>query len=506
MNRFLLMTAAGVAVLAAGGCAVDRNAQAQAKRTAQIVTDPVPVVSVQPARIESVTEELEITGEIVAGEDTTIGAKQPGRIVAVYVREGDTVQAGQLIATLDTSQLMSQLRQAQAQVGSARAALNQSTSTLAQARRNAAVGPTRTTSAVRSAEAQLRSAKSQLQKALNGARPEERRQAESNVASAKSNLETAEKELERIRVLVNEGAMAGNRLDQQQNAVASARTQYQNALEALNLVKAGARSEDIESARETVRQAEEALRTAQAQKQLDPLLQDQIQSAQAAIEASRSQLESAQAAVSLVQQNISDMQIRAPFSGKILGKPAQAGTVVGAGTSVARLIGGSGIYFNGQVPATMVDQVRQGMPVQVTIDGLPNKTFMGNVATISPLGQSVGRLFAVRVQIAGESFGVRAGMFAHGNVQMRTIQNATIVPVDAVVGKGQDKFVYYIDGDTAKEAKVTTGVQKGIWVQVTGLPAGSQVVVDGQQSLRDGAKVKVEAQKSVSAAGKELGS
>ena len=506
MNRWILMTAAGVVVLAAGGCAVDRKAQEQAKRTSEIVTNPVPVVSVQPARIESVTEELEITGEIVAGEDTTIGAKQPGRLVAIYVQEGDTVQAGQLIATLDTSQMMAQLRQAQAQVGSARASLNQTTSALAQARRNAAVGPSRTSSAVRSAEAQLRSAKAQLQKALNGARPEERRQAESNVASAKSNLETQEKELERIRVLVTEGALAGNRLDQQQNLVATARTQYQNALESLNLVKAGAREEDISTARESVQQAEETLKTAQAQKQLDPLLQDQIQGAQASVEASRSQLEAAQAAVSLVQQNIADMQIRAPFSGKILGKPAQPGTIVGAGTSVARLIGGSGIYLNGQVPATVVDQVRQGMTVQVTIDGLPNKTFLGKIATISPLGASVGRLFGVRVQIGGESFGLRAGMFAHGSVQLRTIQNATVVPVDAVVGKGQDKFVYYIDGDTAKEAKVTTGVQKGIWVQVTGLPAGSQVVVDGQQNLRDGVKVKVEALKTAIAAGKELGS
>jgi RND family efflux transporter MFP subunit len=500
------MTTAGAALLGAAGC-VDRPKQEQAKRTAEIVTDAVPVVAVQTARNETVTEELEITGDIVTGEDSVIGAKQPGKIVAVYVNEGDTVGAGQLIATLDTSQLMSQLRQAQAQVGQAQAGMSQALSALAQARRNANVGPTRTSSAVRSAEAQVRSAKAQLQKALNGARPEERRQAEANVAAAKSNLSTHEKELERIRILVNEGAIAGNRLDQQANLVASARTQYENAVEALNLIKAGARDEDISSAREAVSQAQEALQAAKSQKALDPLLRDQVRGAEASVQASTSQLEAARAQVALVQQNIADMQIRAPFAGKIYGKPAQAGSIVGAGATVARLIGGGGIYFNGQVPATVVDQIRPGMPVEVSIDGLPGKTFIGSVENVSPQGENVGRLFLVRVQLGGANLGVKPGMFARGLVQIRRIQNATVVPVDAIVGRGKDKFVYYLEGDKAREAKVTTGIQKGIWVQVTGVPMDSKIVVDGQQNLRDGVKVRVDAPKAAAAElSKEKGS
>ncbi|MEZ0326778.1 MAG: efflux RND transporter periplasmic adaptor subunit [Fimbriimonas sp.] len=504
MNRWILLTAAGAAVLATAGC-VDRTKQEQAKRTSDVVTDHVTRVTVQPARTESMTEELEITGDIVTGQDTVIGAKQPGKIVAVYVKEGDSVSAGSLIATLDTSQLMAQLRQAQAQVGQAQAGMSQALSALAQARRNASVGPTKTSSAVRSAEAQVRSAKAQLQKVLNGARPEERRQAEATLATAKSNLAMHEKELERIRVLVNEGALAGNRLDQQQNLVENARNQVENAEQVLSMMKTGAREEDISSAREAVKQAQEALQAAKSQKELDPMLQDQVRGAEASVQATRSQLDAARAQVSLVQQNIADMQIRAPFAGKIYGKPAQAGAMVGAGAQVARLIGGGGIYFNGQVPATVVDQIRPGMPVEVSIDGLPGKTYIGNVETISPLGENVGRLFLVRVQL-GNAAGIKPGMFARGLVTLRTIQNATVVPVDAVVGRGSDKFVYYLDGDKAREAKVTTGLQKGIWVQVTGVPMGAQVVVDGQQALREGVKVKVETTKTAVEVTKERGS
>lgn len=507
MKRWIFVTTAGAAVLAMTGCQVDRGAQDQAKRTEEMVMDQTPVVDVQAVRTETVTEELEITGDIVTGADVAIGAKQPGRISSVYVKEGQAVKGGQLIATLDTSQLYAQLRQAQSQVSSASAAMSSATAQLAQARRNASAGPAKSSSAVRSAEAQLRSAKAQLQKAQAGARPQEIRQAETNVASTRSNLTTQEKELERIEVLVREGALPGNRLDQQRNLVNTARAQYESAVQALDLAREGARPEDVSSAEEAVRQAQEAVAAAKVQKDLDPLLQDQVRAAEAQVEAARSQVEGARAGVAVIQQSIEDMQIRAPFAGKIVGQPAQPGTIAGAGTNIARLVGGAGAYFSGQVPASDIDKVTQGMPVEIRIDGLDGKMFIGSVASVAPLGESVGRLFSVVVTLGGPSSEVRPGMFARGTVRLRTIQNATMVPSNAVVTRGETKVVYLLDGDTAREAKVTTGVQRDSWVQVTGVPIESKIVVDGQTKLRDGVKVKVKpATTAADASGEDSGS
>jgi RND family efflux transporter MFP subunit len=494
MKKTYLYLTAGVAVLSAFGC-VNRTSQEQAKRTEAIVTDSVPVVTTEAARTQTLSDSLEITGEIIAGEDVQVGAKQSGKINAVYVKEGDTVAAGQLLASLDTSQLMSQLHQAQAQVSSAIAQMNQASSSLTQARRNAAVGPSKSAAAVRSAEAQVRSARAQLQKAQAGARPQEIAQLQANLRSAKTALDNQQKELERIQTLVNEGALAGNRLEQQQTAVASAQAQFQNATEALALGKAGARSEDIAAAQEAVNQAQAGLAQAKSQQELDPLLKDQVQGAQAQFTAAQSQVQAAQAAVAIVRQQISDMQIRAPFGGKVYGKPSQPGTVVGAGTSVLRLIGGQGIYFSGQVPASEIANVRPNLPVQITIDSLPGQTFNGRIATISPLGSSVGRLFDVRVQIDGASSSIKPGMFARGMVQVRRIANAVTVPTNAVVSRGADKFVYYVQDGKAKAAKVRTGLQQDSRIQVIGLPDGVQVIVAGQNNVQDGMKVNLSSPK-----------
>ena len=219
MNRSLMFLAAGALVLSAATGCVDRAAQEQGKKTAKVLNDKVRPVTTQPAVATSLRETLEVTGDIVAGEDTTVGAKQSGRIIAVYVKDGDKVTSGQLLATLDATQAQAQLNQAQSLIGSAIAAANQALAqersalaALQQAERNARTKPSQSTAQVRQAEASLRSSRAQLQKALAGARPEERRQAESNVSSAKTNLDSQEKEMRRIETLVKEGALAGNRV------------------------------------------------------------------------------------------------------------------------------------------------------------------------------------------------------------------------------------------------------------------------------------------------------
>lgn len=493
-HRWKLWTAAGILALSAVGC-VDRASQAQAKETEKFVSDPVKVVTAQPVELKAVSEIAEITGELTSGLDTTINARTQGKIVAVYVKDGDAVSAGQVIARQDTSTLDAQLQQAFAQLSSANAALAQAQANLTQAKRNAKLGPSKTSASVKSAEAQLRSVQAQLQKALNGSRPEELAQAESNVANAKVNLETQKRELDRVTELVKEGAIAGNRLDQQLSVYQSALTQYNNTLEALKIAKNATRSEDIEVLRQSVAQAQENLRTAQTQKDLDPLLQDQVNAAQAAVASAQAQAASARAQIQIAKTAIEDATIRAPFAGRISGKPIQAGSVPGNGVAIARLISNDGLYFEGEVPSGLVDKVRAGMSVGVTLDSQSGPALKGTVAAVNPQADTVGRIFKTRILLTGALNGVHSGMFARGKITLQTINDATVVPAVAVLGLGSDRSVFVIEGGVAKRKPVTLGLTQGSLVQIKGVSAGEQVIVKGQESLVEGAKVRSESAK-----------
>lgn len=492
LNRNAAYAAFLLSALLAGGC-VNREAQKQAKETEEIVSDPAVPVQAQPVSVRTIRETIDLTGSVTTGEDVQVGAKISGKLVTVYVKDGDSVSAGQALAVQDTSTLQPQLRQALAQVASAEASLSQVLKSSREAPVLSSAGVAQAEAQVKAAEAGLRSAQAAYAKAKAGARIEERKQAEAAVESAKTNMETAQKDLERTRSLVAQGALAQARLDSALNAYQSAVSQYQQAVQALEIIRNGVRVEDLRVAEEgvqqaeaSVRQAREALRNAQANKRLDSTTLDQISAA-------RAQVSAAQAQADLIRQNIADATIRAPFAGKVSGRPAQIGSVLGPGSPLLRLIGGEGAYFEAEVPETAIAKVQPGASVTIRLNALPGRSFAGRVAAVAPIGSNVGRIFTVRVQFLGDAAEIKPGMFAAASLVLGEVSAADTVPFTSVVTRGGKSVVYVLEGsDQVREVPVTVGVRDGSFIQVTGVPAGAQVVVRGQTGLAATSKVKLE--------------
>lgn len=488
-----MMSLSAVMALSIIGC-VNRDQQLQAKKTEEILADTTKPVLVSPVSTATLREVLDITGTITTSEDVQVGAKNPGRLVAVYVNDGDPVKAGQVIASQETVDISSRLRQAGAQVLSAQAAVSQAVA-------NAKQGPIKSSAAVKAAQAQLASAKALLAKAKAGPRDEERKQTDAQVNAAKSNMDTAKADLDRKRSLFEEGAVSRQALDQAENAYQAALSQFQQALEQQRMMMNWTRPEDLQVAQEAVNSAQQQLAQAIANQKLDAVYKDQL-------DAARSNLKSALAAQDLARQALTDAQIKAPFSGMIYGKPAQPGTFVAAGTPVARIVGSGGVYFEGQIPESNIDKVSAGKNVTVKISALPGKTFIGKIAAISPSGDNIGRQFNARIQLTGSIEGIKPGMFADGVVDLQSYADKTVVPADAIVKAGDKTFVFVVNGSRAKKVEVKTGIQNGNLIEIEGLKVGDQVVVKGQAQLVDGATIKVDSNKSAGQGdktGKEAG-
>jgi RND family efflux transporter MFP subunit len=478
--------AVSFAILAAvmGGC-VNREAQKEGKQTLAVVSDTVKEVTAQPVRVESIEQTLEITGQLTAWQDTVLGPKQGGKLVAVLVGDGDEVHAGQLLATEDTSTLNAQVSQALANLAAAQ-------SQLAQAKANALVGPARSASAVIAAQAALGAAQAGLDKAKAGSRPEERVQAEWQVRGAKSNLDSAQAELVRQKTLFTEGAGTKQQAERAQAAYDSALTDYNAAVQAEKIEKNATRPEDLEAAEQNVKAAREQVNQALDQQKLDVLFNDQVQAAQAAVQA-------AQAQVTIAQQAVTDAQITAPFDGHISGKPLQPGEIVAPGTPVMRLVGKGGEYFEGQVSENDVANLQLQMPVVVHIDALAGATTNGHVAAIDPVGADFGRNFKVRISLDSPPAQILPGMFARGVVAIKQAPNAVVVPAEAVLTRDGQTIVFIVDGNKARLVKVTTGIQQDDVIQVTGVQAGQVLVTQGQTALVDGSTVRVETNNAVGA-------
>jgi len=156
----------------------------------------------------------------VEARQARVGSPIAGQIESVAIREGDVVEAGQVLAHFDTSELLARRDQARAQVELARATLEE-----------------------------LR----------NGARPEEVARARAAARAAEERLTDAARDAERGRRLFDGGAISREALDKAMTAVALAESERQSALETLRLVEAGPRPERIRAQRARLAGAEASL-------------------------------------------------------------------------------------------------------------------------------------------------------------------------------------------------------------------------------------------------------
>ena len=444
--------------------------------TTQVLLNPVEPVVVQEMQYEPIERTLFINGNLVAPYYSTVGAKIPGRLLSVLVKDGDSVKAGQVIAVQETVGLQYNVKQSEANHQAAIHALKQAILTEKE-------NPKRSSAAVKSAEAQLNQARHQLIELKHGARKEQQRQSVEAMNAAKSNLDLAKKNLDRTQYLYNAGAVSKQQLDTETNAYQVTLSQYNQSVQNVSISK-GPRPEDVIISEQSVAMAEQNLKSAIASQRLDPIYTEQVKQAKANQEAAFQSLNSA-------KQGVIDSTIRAPFNGRVFGQPAQKGTFLGAGNTIATIVGHEGIYFAASVPEVDIHKVQTAMPVQISLMAVPSQIFPGKVIAIDNSGDTIGRLFTVRVHFEKQDPVFKNGMFATAKVNLGNINHALVIPKAAILRINDVDGVFIIEKDKAKFLPVHIVLQHGTVAQVEGLKPGFRVVITGQSNLQNGTPVKI---------------
>lgn len=236
-----------------------------------------------------------------------------GRVEALKAEEGDQVRAGDLLAVLDTRTLALEGAQAEAQVAASR---------------------------------------QNLLRMRNGARPEELQQARERLAAAQADAARAAADLSRLRdvAAATDGrGVSGSEIDRAASAAKASQAQAQEAREALELVRKGARAEDIA--------------------------------------ASQAQLEGARAALELIRHRIAQGELRAPEAGVIRARLLEPGDMASPQRPVYELALTSPKWIRVYVSEPDLGRVKPGMAAQVTSDSAPDRPVRGTVGYISSVAE-----------------------------------------------------------------------------------------------------------------------
>jgi membrane fusion protein (multidrug efflux system) len=145
-----------------------------------------------------------------------------------------------------------------------------------------------------------------------------------------------------------------------------------------------------------------------------------------------------------------------------------------------------------RVPETFLSVVKVGQAIALTADALPGRDFTGRITAISPQVDVNGRALQVRAHVPNIDGLLRPGLFARVTIAAASRENALLVPESAILPEGDSRIVYRVTDGKAVRGTVTLGERRTGEVEVLeGLSIGDEVVIAGQQRLRNGVAVEV---------------
>jgi RND family efflux transporter MFP subunit len=200
--------------------------------------------------------------------------------------------------------------------------------------------------------------------------------------------------------------------------------------------------------------------------------------------------------------------VRAPFSGVVTAKAAQAGEIVspisaGGGftrTGVGTIVDMDSLEIEVDVNEAYINRVRASQPAEAVLDAYPDWTIPAHVIAIVPTADRSKATVKVRIGIDQKDarilpdMGVRVSFLeqaakSSGSGEGRP--RGVLVPSGAIVERGGHSTVFVIDGDHAHTVTVTPGQTYGDLRLVEGLASGARVVRTPPADLADGARVVV---------------
>lgn len=200
----------------------------------------------------------------------------------------------------------------------------------------------------------------------------------------------------------------------------------------------------------------------------------------------------AQAAHDLAFARLAKLDIKAPFAGIVGLRQVSVGDYVKDGQDIVNLEAVDPLKVDFRVPEIHLPQVAAGQTLQIALDAFPDQMFAGGVYAINPLVDANGRAIVVRAAVKNPEGRLRPGMFARVRLLFNENRESLMVPEQALIPLGDDKFVYKVVDGRAIRVKVDVGQRREGRAEILqGLAADELVVTAGQTKIRDGAAVSV---------------
>jgi len=224
------------------------------------------------------------------------------------------------------------------------------------------------------------------------------------------------------------------------------------------------------------------------------------------METAEATLEQAQSQLAQAQENYQNSLIKAPFAGILAFINYEVDQMVSAGQPIAQVVNSNSMNAKLTISGIDVNKVRLNQPAQIQFPSIPNKVYKGKVVRINKALNPLTNSLEIQVEILNPDEIVKSGIFGKFNLELITKENAIVIPEVAVQQQTEVQinretgvqqsikkyFTFKIEDEHAVLTEVKVGIRsEGRLEIIDGLQQGDEVVVVGQNIVKDGNLVKI---------------
>ena len=227
---------------------------------------------------------------------------------------------------------------------------------------------------------------------------------------------------------------------------------------------------------------------------------------QASLDAAESQLDGLKARLDISKQIVSDMKIRAPFSGVVINKAAQPGEMIspvsaGGGftrTGIGTIVDMDSLEVEVDVNESYINRVQPGQPAITNLNAYPEWDINSEVIAIIPTADRNKATVKVRIGLLEKDqrvlpdMGAKVSFLKEQPNTKSVVLKGVIVPSTSVIKEGASSFVFLIKNGIIVKTKVQVESTSANYARIiNGIKNGDSVVVNSNNGLQDGQEVVI---------------
>jgi HlyD family secretion protein len=452
-----------------------------------------------------ISQEVFETGQVKKGDIINLSFKNTGTIEEIYVKVGEEVSRGEVLAKLETSQLQIQIKEAESALAVAQAQLDKvlAGATVEEIKK--------AKTAVQNKQIALDSAQEDLEAAYEDAlndlddaylkaynaqntTDEIRRSYFTNPDQAKikyeTNLDNLKLAASQIKELVDKAkensqrdkidlALSGtkSKLSDISNYLKNIREicedpNYRNVVSSTDKTSIDTQRTNINTAISTVTSAQQTITSAYSsvesaegdlQTAQDDLAILTAAPVQEDIDLYQAKVSQAQAEVDVLENKMDESYLRSPVAGQITSVKKKAGELAQPALQdiVATLLPAAPYEIEADIYEEDVVKINIGNPVNISLVPFPDKTFKGEVVSIDPAEKLVDGVVYYKITVAFDSVpeNIKPGMTADLTIKTAEKENVLIVPEEAVQEKNGKTIAEVLKEEEIEEREIETGLK-----------------------------------------------